>query len=297
MATTAPIVKMVNDLSTGDVTVRMLQALDWVVPGEWKPIKGFDAMIQHVTGESDPTLIAQVRQQAINLYNDKTQGYQRAIWLYSTVDTTDAMLASAALANQVGNRIGFLGFLKNITPKTTNAQYADFAIKLVAEVLGFCSLNGLPGDNIGDFVKSLTSYRNEALMRMGTLIGIDGMLSIGPDFLDRVLRGLGEMGEQMMEKIPGFKQMEQEIPGKTTADKMGFMQKSVADTSTWISGFVKEHNLTPERMQESVAGILEGSQDKADMIAPFIDLTTNYFQYTGIQTTARQLISRAIAEI
>lgn len=297
MATTAPIVKMVDNLATGDVTVRMLQALDWVVPGEWQPVKGFDAMIQHVTRENDPNLIAQVRQQAINLYNDKTQGYQRAIWLYSTVDTTDAMLASAALANQVGDRIGFLGFLKNITPKPTEAQYADFAIKLVAEVLGFCSLNGLPGDSVGDFVKSLTSYRNEALMRMSALVAVDGMLSIGPDFIERVLRGLTDMGEQVMESIPGFKKLEPEIPGTTTAAKMGFLQKSVADTSTWINGFVQEHDLTPEKIRESVSGVLEGSQNRADMIAPFIDLTTNYFEYTGTQTTARQLISRAIGEI
>jgi hypothetical protein len=297
MATTAPIVKMIDNLPTGDVTVRMLQALDFIVPGEWQPVRGFDAMIQHVTNETDPQLIALVRQHAINLYNDNSQGYQRAIWLYNTVDKADAALAAAALANQVGNKIGFLGFLKNITPKTTDAQYADFAIKLVAEVVGFCTINGLPGDSLGDFVKSLTSYRHEALMRMGTLIGVDGVLSLGPDFLDRTLRGLAEMGERTMESFPVYKEMAPVIPGKDTGEKMGFMQRSINDTADWITSLVQRAGLTPEKMTDSLGSILDFSKQSAELVAPFIDLTTNYFTLTGTQTTARQIINRAIAEV
>ena len=74
--------------------------------------------------------------------------------------------AAAALANKVGERLSILSLLSKITPKSDKAQSIDFSVKLVVELVAFCQINGLPGDSIGDFVKSLTHYKDEALIRM-----------------------------------------------------------------------------------------------------------------------------------
>ena len=76
-----PIYKIVDELPATNMTVRMLQALDWVVPGQWKNVVGFENTVKEVTGESDQAFIQKVGERAIALYNDKSQGYQRALWL------------------------------------------------------------------------------------------------------------------------------------------------------------------------------------------------------------------------
>jgi len=64
----------------------MLRALDFVAPGQWQNLVGFENTIRTVTGETDESLIQQIGERAIYLYNDRSQGYQRAMWLYQTVD-------------------------------------------------------------------------------------------------------------------------------------------------------------------------------------------------------------------
>ena len=86
-----PIYKIVDDLPSKSLTTRMLGALDWVVPGEWQNIVGFENTIKHVTGEKNEARIQKIGERAIALYNDKTQGYQTALWLYQTVDSVQGL--------------------------------------------------------------------------------------------------------------------------------------------------------------------------------------------------------------
>jgi len=89
-----PIQKLVDDLPTNNITISMLRSLDFVAPGQWQNVVGFENTIRTVTGETDESLIQQIGERAIYLYNDRSQGYQRAMWLYQTVDSTDAALCS-----------------------------------------------------------------------------------------------------------------------------------------------------------------------------------------------------------
>jgi hypothetical protein len=90
------------------MTVKVLKALDFIVPGKWENLVGFDNTISAVTGETTPEKIAKIRDRAIDLYNDKKQGYQTAIWLYQTVDGTDKAVAAAALADKIGDTFRFI---------------------------------------------------------------------------------------------------------------------------------------------------------------------------------------------
>jgi hypothetical protein len=177
------IFELVDQLPKRNMTTLMLQSLDFVVPGQWQNTVGFENMIREVTGEDDESIIQQVGDRAVRLFNDKSQGYQRALWLYQMVDSADSALGAAALANQVGEKISLLGFLNKVTPNPDKAQAIDLSLKIVVELVAFCQINGIPGDSIGDFVKALGEYSGESLMRIAALICIDGLLPLGPDFI------------------------------------------------------------------------------------------------------------------
>ena len=154
-----------------------------MAPGQWRNPVGFEKSIKVITGEDDEALIQKIGEGAVRLYNDRSQGYQRAVWLYSTVESLSNALGAAALANKVGEKFHIMSLLAKVTPKADKSQAIDFGVKLVVEVVAFCQINGLPGDSLGDFVKSLTSYKDEALIRMAALICFDGLIPLGPGYL------------------------------------------------------------------------------------------------------------------
>jgi hypothetical protein len=47
------IVELVDNLPDSGITVMMLKSLDFVVPGEWNNLSGFDRTIRALTGETD----------------------------------------------------------------------------------------------------------------------------------------------------------------------------------------------------------------------------------------------------
>lgn len=292
-----PIFQLVDELPTNNLTVKALQTLDFVIPGEWQNIVGFTNTIKAVTGETDEALIQQIGERAIWLYNDKSQGYQRALWLYETINSAGGTLGAAALANKISQDVGFLGFLGNITPKPEKAQTIDLSLKVVTELLAFCQINGIPGDSIGDFVMSLADYGGESLMRMVALICFDGLIPLGPDFILKAQSNLNQAQPSDFQGNPVFKQMEGMIPGAGTAGKLGFIGESFSSISGWMGNFVASKGLTPQNVMRNLQTVVEVSADKFDYVAGFLDMSTNYYYHTGVQTLARRLIERASAEI
>lgn len=292
-----PIQKLVDDLPTNNLTVSMLRSLDFVIPGQWQNVTGFENTIRVVTGETDEDLIQQIGERAIYLYNDRSQGYQRAMWLYQTVDSTDVALGTAALANKVGERIPLLGFLNRLTPKADKAQTIDLSLKLVAELTAFCYINGIPGDSIGDFVASLADYSGESLMRMVTLVCVDGLIPLGPDFILKAQSVLNDTNPNELEKNATFQRIRDAIPGVTSLNKLLFINESFDSVKGWMSGLVASRNLTPQKVVSNLQQTIEVADDKLDYLAAFFDVSTNYYEHTGTQTLARRLIERAVAEI
>ncbi len=292
-----PIFELVDQLPTNNLTVSMLRSLDFVAPGEWQNTTGFVNTIRTVTGETDESLIQQIGERAIYLYNDRSQGYQRAMWLYQTVDSTDKALGAAALANKVGERIPLLGFLNKVTPKADKAQTIDLCLKLVAELVAFCQINGIPGDSIGDFVASLGEYSGESLMRMVALVCVDGLIPLGPDFIQRALLTLNQTTPQELEKNTTFQNINDAIPGNNSAGKLNFIGESFDSVKGWMSDLVISRGLTPQKVVDNLQQFMQVADDKLDYLAAFLDVSTNYYEHTGTQTLARRLIERAVAEI
>ncbi|MDJ0649022.1 MAG: hypothetical protein QNJ60_09980 [Xenococcaceae cyanobacterium MO_188.B19] len=293
-----PIFELVDNLPTNNLTVMMLKSLDFVVPGQWNNLVGFENTIREVTAETDQEMIQQIGDRAIWLYNDKSQGYQKAMWLYQTVDRADSALGTAALANKVGNKIPLVGgLLTKVTPNPDKAQALDLCIKLVVELVAFCQINGIPGDSIGDFVTSLADYSGESLMRMAALICVDGLIPLGPDFILKAQSILNNTSPKELGSNSTFKQVQELIPGNNTNSQLSFIGESFDSVKGWMSNFVEDRNLTPNAIFGKFQGFLEFSENKLDYVAAFLDMTTNYYEHTGTQTLARRLIERAVAEI
>jgi hypothetical protein len=291
-----PIYELVDELPKGGLTVSALRSLDFAIPGQWDNLVGFDNTIRAVTGETDESLIQQIGERAITLYNDKSQGYQRALWLYETVDSASGLLGTAALMNRIGQD-SFLGFLKHLTPKPERAQSIDLSVKLIAELVAFCQINGIPGDSIGDFLASLKDYSGESLMRMAALVAFDGLIPLGPDFADRALSTLKGMSASDLDKHQTFKGVKDLIPGDNDAGKLAFITQGFGSTKGWMENFVSSRGLTQSGLIENLSKFIDFSKDKVDYLGALLDVSVKYYRHTGIQTLARRLIERAVAEI
>lgn len=292
-----PIFDLVDQLPTGGTTVKALNALDFVVPGQWQNLTGFTNTIRAVTGETDESLIQAIGERAVYLYNDESQGYQRAMWLYQTVDNAAGALGAAALANKVGQDISFLGFLSNLTPKPEKAQSLDLCVKLVVELVSFCQINGIPGDSIGDFLAALGDYSGESLMRMAALVSFDGLIPLGGDFIQKGLSTISKTTPAELEKNQSFKGVKPLIPGGDSAGQLGFIGQSFDSVKGWMGDFVASRNLTQQTLLDRIRGVVDVSADKLDYVGAFLDVSVKYYTHTGTQTLARRLIERAVAEI
>lgn len=290
------IFELVDELPKGGITVMALNSLDFLLPGQWQNTVGFDNTIRTVTGETDESLIQQIGERAVTLYNDKSQGYQRAMWLYDTVDSASGMLGTAALANRIGQDT-FLGFLKNITPKPESAQSIDLGVKLVTEIVAFCQINGIPGDSVGDFLAALGDYSGESLMRMAALVCFDGIIPLGPEFAGKALDMLKGTNPSELEGNQTFNGVKDLIPGGNPTAQLGFITQSFDSVKGWMTNFVSSTGATRERLLGGLKGFIDFTDDKADYVGALLDMNVKYYRHTGVQTLARRLVERAYAEI
>ncbi|MDZ7957444.1 MAG: agenet domain-containing protein [Aulosira sp. DedQUE10] len=288
------IIQLVDELPNDNITVKVVKALDYVAPGEWNNLVGFDNSIRAITGETDAKVIQQIRDRAVSLYQDPQNGYQTAIKLYQTIDKADTAMATAALANKVGEKIGFLSFLSNITPKADVTQTIDLVLKIAVEIIAFSKLNGIPSPNPQAFAKSLAdNYQGASLMRMVALVCIDGMLPLGPNFLSKIHNIISGADASIVTQNPVFLAVNNFLPGNNPGEKFGFITQAFNSVQGWMNDLVAKTGLTPQSISSHLGNFIQIADDNLDFVAAFLDQTTNYYEHTGIQTVARTLILRS----
>jgi len=64
-----------------------------------------------------------------------------------------------------------------------------------------------------------------------------------------------------------------------------------------MAGFTAEHALSPTKVLGGLQGFIDTADATLDYVAAFVDLTTDYYRHTGIQSVARSLIERAVNEV
>lgn len=292
------IVTLVDTLSEDNITTKVLNALDYLFPGEWVNIHGFDDSIRALTKETDPAMVQRIRDKAIALYDDSKNGYQGAISLYQTIDKADTALGAAALANKIGEKIGLLGFLNKITPKADTSQTIDLILKISVEILAYCKLYGIPSGNPKYFVKALQeNYQGAALIRMATLVCIDGLLPLGPDFLDKVHEFVGNSDAAAIESNASYTVLGSALPGNDSQSKISFLSENFEAVRGWMQELITKTGVTQGSIFGRVGRFIQFADDNLDVVAAFLDQTTNYFEHTGIQTVATKLIKDAHAAV
>ncbi|MEL6495287.1 MAG: hypothetical protein AAFQ41_09210 [Cyanobacteria bacterium J06623_7] len=282
------IVELVDNLPADNITVKVLKTISTFTPGKWSNLVGFDNTITAVTGATSADEIARIRDRAINLYDDKKQGYQTAVWLYRTVDNTDKAIAAAAIADKIGDKFRFIPFLDKITPKADSIQSVDLRIKLVAELIIFSKLNNLslsPAQFAGALKEN---YQDEALLRMASLVCIDGILPLGVNFVNKVKQDLEQRDD--LTANPAYDAVGELIP---VDNKSEFIDQSFNAAGDWLDSFSQKLGITPETLATKLGGFIELADGKLDYLAAFLDGSTNFFEHTGIQTVARRLITEA----
>lgn len=292
-----PIYRLVDALPETNLTTRVMGAIDLIAPGDYKNIVGFKNMLREVTRSDDEKYLKLVAERAIKLYNDRSQGYQRALWLYQKGETVSNTMATAALANKAGESWSFLSLLTRVTPKADTSQTIDVCTKLAIEMVAFCYSHGFPGDSISDFMKALANYRDDSYMRMACVICIDGVLPLGPDFMQKVISLVEGTGSNSFVGSSVFSKVQSLIPGAGVNDKIGFMKQGMNSIRGWVESFIGKNGITSDKILSSVKGFIDGADDKLDYVAATLDLTTNTFLHTGTQSVARTLIERASNEV
>jgi hypothetical protein len=287
--------QILEALPETSLTTRALGALDYLVPGEWKNIRNFQAMIQDATGESDDALVQQIGEKALALWFDESTGYQRAVTIYQLVDAESKVAGAAALASMASERFQVLEFMKDYAPKPDVVQAVDAGVKLVAELGAFVSMRGLPGDGIGDFVESLAHVTKEDSMRLAAWLAFDCVIPLGPDFLQKLIDGI-ENGADKLAEHSVFQKIAGYLPGG--ADQGKSLIKGVLDAGgSHLTGFVASRGMNQQDLIAKVREFVEVSDDKLDLVAAALDVTTSAFEHTGIQTVTRALATRAYGEL
>lgn len=284
--------RLMDELPPSNMTTRALGALDFIAPGQWQNVTGFDNMIRHVTGEQDTEIVARVRDRALQLYGDASQGYQRAISLYQLVDSADSKIGWAAMAHKLGEKVGLLSFLSKLTPQEDKAQTFDLAMKVALECSAFCYANGFPGDSIGDFLSALQAYEKENLIRMAGIVTFEGLIPLGPDYAAKLSDAAADFDPAALEDNAIFQRVKGLLPGGAA-----FVGSAVSAASGYVGDFTGRYGITLDSMLGRLNGFIDFSESRLDYLAAFLDVSTNYMEHTGIQSVSRSLIERAVGEI
>jgi hypothetical protein len=296
MADSKSIVELVDALPQRSITTIVLEALDFVVPGEWENITGFENMVRAVVG-ADATQLKLVGKRTHDLYADPSTGYQRAVKVYRLVDDADLALAAAAMADKVGQKVRFLSFLDRLTPKSDITQAIDLAVKVGAEIVAFSMIKDLPRTNVSEFASGLMAYSGASKMRMAALVCIDGVIPLGPDFVHETMDLLGRLDTSDLRQSKVFQRLQGVLPGDGTRNQLRFLRNGFDAVHGWMNNLVKDRDLTPQKLTSRIRQFVDVSDEAMDYLGAFLDATTNYYEITGTQGVARLLIERAADDV
>jgi len=277
------------------LTTRALGALDYLVPGEWKNITSYQDMIRDATGETDDALVQQIGEKGLALWFDESTGYQRAVTIYKLVDSESTVAGAAALASMASERFAIFDFLKDVAPKPDVVQGIDAGVKFVAELAAFCSMRGIPGDGVGDFVASLAQVAKEDSMRLAAWLAFDCIIPLGPDFLraitDAIENGADKLADHaLFQRVAGY------LPGGADGGR-SLIKSAIEGGAAHLESFVSSKGMTQESLLAKAREFIDVTDDKLDMVAAALDVGTNYFEHTGVQTVTRALVTRAYGEL
>ena len=296
--TTENLHELLSGLSGNGMTVRLLNLLDYLVPGQWTNITQLEDLIRSETEEEDQEVIDAVGARAIELYMDPETGYQRANQLYLLVDSGSTFAGFTSAAAKLAEDVEWLGFLGKVTPKPETTQSIDAGLKLAAELAAFCASSGMPGDSIGDFMTALGNSAREDKMRLAFWVACDCMLPLGPEFMDKILSAVSRASESDFMNSGLFGRLRDYLPGTGgVAEQKDLVARNLDSARGHVDHFVKDSGITHDGVVAKIQEFIGKSESRLDYAAAIIDMSTNTFEHTGAQSVARRAVRRAYGEI
>ena len=104
-------------------------------------------------------------------------------------------------------------------------------------------------------------------MRMAALITVDGVLPLGPDFMDKALSLMDKTGVSGLAENKAFGKISSMIPGGTPEKQLGFIKEGIGGVQGWMKSFVQSKNLTTGSITERLRGTIGSLESKGDWIA------------------------------
>ncbi|MCA9495143.1 MAG: hypothetical protein KC621_34685, partial [Myxococcales bacterium] len=282
-------------LADAKVTPMVLGALDYVVPGEWTNVTSLDQAIEVYLGVTDPAEVARIKERSLALFHNEPH-YARAIKVFAAVDTADKVAAAAVAANQVGGALSFLSIFSKVTPKPDTTQAIDAALKLAAEVAAFALLRGLPVHSLAEaqaFPAALATYAKADMMRLAAWITIDGILPLGPAFIQKIGEIVRGVDTSILTSNPLFGSIKDLLPGGNPEEQKGFILSTLDSGAAYVSEFVAARGLTQQSLANQLGSLVNVADKGMDVLAATLDATTDYYTHTGLQSVARVLVHDA----
>jgi hypothetical protein len=132
---------------------------------------------------------------------------------------------------------------------------------------------------------------------MGTLVCIDGLLPLGPDFLDKVHEFVGNSDQAAIESNASYTVLGSALPGNDSKSKISFLSENFEAVRGWMQELINKTGVSQSSVFGQIGRFIQFADDNLDFVAAFVDQTTNYFEHTGIQTVATKLIKDAYAAV
>lgn len=296
------VIAAVNALPREGLTLKALELLDSIVPGDWENTTSFDTMIREVSGETNPVVVQQIQVRALALDATQATSYGRALQVYSLLDDVDRVAAGAAAVSKAAGMLGsFFGsakVLEQYTPKPETTQALDAGLKLMGELVAFGVLNGLPTNHegIARFAGALEDYAKYDKMRIAAWVVFDGVIPLGPDFLGKLVHTFGSATDGMAGNAI-FERLGDRIPGDSVDAKRAFVLDTVKKTTDFVDRFVNENGISQDKVLEQAKSVLGVAGDSLDVVGAAIDATTSYMTHTGTQTVGRHLARAATRQM
>ncbi|HHO54039.1 MAG TPA: hypothetical protein ENK18_25005 [Deltaproteobacteria bacterium] len=288
-----------HELASARLTPAMLNALDFIVPGEWDDVHSLEEVIESSLEIDDPAEVARIKARAEELYAQHKH-YSRALMAFRAADKVDKAAAAAVMASKAGSAISFLGLLERFTPKPDTTQALDAALKLAAEVLAFAQLRGIPVSSLTEakaFPATLATYARADLMRLAAWMMIDGILPLGPEFVSKIKEIVSGVDTSSLTNNALFQQLRELMPGSSDDDRKGFILSTLDSGEAFLAEFVKARGIEPEDILDALGSAMEIANSSAELLAATLDATTDYYAHTGVQSVARVLVHDAAASL
>ena len=132
--------------------------------------------------------------------------------------------------------------------------------------------------------------------RWTAFVGLDCVPLVGPNLMGKPMTTINGLDASSLAGNKLFAAVARRLPGDVAA-RRARVKQNLAASASHLSAMASTKGISQAGVLEKIRQYVAISDDKLDVIAAGLDMSTNCFEHRGVQTVARRVISRAYAEI